>query len=339
MTLFLWPLVQLYRFFSYFHRLTFRSGLRHIVKLSKPVISVGNITVGGTGKTAVVDYLLTQLEAKGLKCCVLTRGYGRKSNATIIISETSRAEEVGDEPLWLYQKHPQAKILVSNERAKAATTINDVDVFIMDDGLQHYELARDYEIILIDSTRPDWHYDLLPLGFARESWSALLRADLVLITRANQVSDDRIDQLADRIFKTTMIDLSQSVINFKQCLDIRTSQSIEVKGVKAFLISGIANPASFERLAKDTGIIVLGHKTRDDHAVYTLENVNEYLKLAQNSGAQIALITEKDAVKWREIFKAKSSQVTLFPVGIIETSLQFEPSIENIYDAASHHFN
>jgi tetraacyldisaccharide 4'-kinase len=335
----LWPLVLLYRFFSYFHHLTFRLGMRHVVKLPKPVISVGNLTVGGTGKTAVVDYILTQIEILGLRCCVLTRGYGRKSKETIIVSNSSTAAEVGDEPLWLYQRHPTSKILVSPERAEAATKVTDVDIFIMDDGLQHFELERDYEIILIDSTRPDWHYNVLPLGFARESWSALKRADLVVLTRANQVPEARIDTIAERIFKTVMVDVSECFINFEQCEDIRTGQPLEIKNTKVFLVSGIANPRSFEKLVMDNEAQIVGHKVMDDHYVYTLESINEYIKQAQSVSAQLIMITEKDAVKWQEIFKAQGTQVMEFPIGIVWTSLLFDPPLESVYDMASHGFH
>src|ERR1700689_5275540 len=85
-------------------------------KLSKPVVSVGNLTVGGSGKTPFVDILLTEFESKNLRCCVLTRGYGRKSDKTVIVNDQSTVDEVGDEPLWLFRNHPQAKIAVGADR-------------------------------------------------------------------------------------------------------------------------------------------------------------------------------------------------------------------------------
>lgn len=312
-------------------------GLRRVIRLPRPVISIGNITVGGTGKTAVVDHLLYDFESKGLKVCVLTRGYGRTSKEDILISSEHTASQVGDEPLWLFQRHPNTKILVSSNRAEAALKIKDVDLFLMDDGFQHYELKKDFEVVLLDATRPDWHYELLPQGFARVPWKHLQRADLVVITRSNQVDDARVDEIVDRVYKTGVMDVSLSFIDFSQCMDLLGQSEFSITGKKCFLVSGIANPGSFEALTKQSGANVVRHVKEMDHAQYNSSKIAQYFEQAKKLQADLILITEKDAVKWREILKDTLSFP--IPVGVSLTQLTFDPGLEGLVDAATHNFS
>ncbi|MCC6276555.1 MAG: tetraacyldisaccharide 4'-kinase [Oligoflexia bacterium] len=334
---FLWfPFVTMYGFCAFLHRWFYEIGLRKRIRLTKPVVSVGNLTVGGTGKTAVIDHLLYDLESKGVKVCVLTRGYGRKSKETLIVDSTHSADDVGDEPLWLYQRHPQTKILVSQERAQAATTIKDVDLFLMDDGFQHHELKKDYEIVLLDTTRPTWHYRLLPQGYARESWDQLRRADIVVLTRANQAAEETIEELADKLFKLGIMDITLSSINFEHCQDILTQKEISIVGKKCLLVSGIANPESFEKLIVDSGGVVVHHVKEADHAIFSMDTISRYFEQAKQLQADQIVITEKDAVKWRSSLKESLSLP--MNVGVCLTALSFEPPLEGVADAASHHF-
>lgn len=336
MRILLWPLSLLYRFFAMADRSFYSLGLRKAIKLDKPVISVGNLTVGGTGKTPFVEALITLLENRELKCCVLTRGYGRKSKETFVVIDRSTTDQVGDEPLWLFQKHPNAQIVVSASRAEAARTIKGADVFILDDGMQHKKIEKDYQITLIDATRPDWHYQVLPLGFARESWKAIRRSDLVVITRSNLVSDRRIDELAERILKQGVLDVVECSLHFERCMEIITGNELSLVGLKVALVSGIGNPDSFEAVVKQAGALVIHHLKFADHMTYDSKTVLAALDKARASKVDALLMTEKDAVKWRE-HRPKDGVPIPCLVGIVRTRLRFHPPLPEIYDLVHHH--
>jgi tetraacyldisaccharide 4'-kinase len=334
----LWPLTVLYRVFAAADRSVYTTGFKKPVRLSKPVVSVGNLTVGGTGKTPVIDALLTNFEAKGLRCCVLTRGYGRKSEENFVVIDRSTTDQVGDEPLWLFQRHPKTQIVVSANRSEAGLAVKDADVFLLDDGLQHMKIQKDYQITLIDATRPDWHYNLLPQGFGREKWSALKRSDLVIITRSNLVSEERVDTLVERILKTGVLDVVECSIHYDRCAEIITGNELSLSGRKVALVSGIGNPSSFEAVVKQAGATIAGHLKFSDHMIYDSRAVLTALEKARSLKVDALLMTEKDAVKWREHRPRDGVPVPCL-VGVVRTRLRFNPGLPDIYDLAHHNLS
>jgi tetraacyldisaccharide 4'-kinase len=334
----LWPFSLLYRVFAYADKSVYTTGIRKPVRLPKPVISVGNLTVGGTGKTPFVDALLTSLKSKGLRPCVLTRGYGRKSEQTFVVIDRSTTDQVGDEPLWLFQRHPDAQIVVSTNRAEAGLKVKDADVFVLDDGLQHRKVEKDYQITLIDATRPDWHYNVLPYGFAREKWKAIRRSDLVVITRANLVSEKRVDDLVDKILKQGVLDVVECSIHFDKCSEIITGNELSLSGRRVALVSGIGNPESFEQIVKQTGASIVGHLRYSDHMIYDSRAVLAALEKARSLKVDALLMTEKDAVKWREN-RPKDGVPIPCLVGVVRTKLRFNPGLPDIYELAHHHIS
>src|SRR6185503_18299461 len=188
----------------------YRRGTFVTTKLDRPVVSVGNITTGGTGKTPLVEWVSKTLATHGKKVCILTRGYGRKDpHLQVIVSDgysiLSSPNEAGDEPYLLANnlKGLAAVISSADRIAAGQEAINDFgsDCFVLDDGFQHLRLARDLNIVTIDATNPWGGGSLLPYGRLRESREGLSRADCVVITRCDQVRS--LEALRSEIVKYT----------------------------------------------------------------------------------------------------------------------------------------
>src|SRR4029079_13020669 len=176
----------------------YRRGTFHTTKLDRPVISIGNITTGGTRNTTLVEYVARTIASQGKKVCILTRGYGRKDpHLQVIVSDgygvLASPAEAGDEPYLLATKLTGKSAVISSADRIAAgeEAIKDfcTECFVLDDGFQHLRLARDLNIVTIDATNPWGGGQLLPYGRLREPISGLVRADCVVITRSDQLTN------------------------------------------------------------------------------------------------------------------------------------------------------
>src|SRR5215467_484235 len=188
----------------------YRRGTFHTTKLDRPVISIGNITTGGTGKTPLVEWVARTIAAQSKKVCILTRGYGRKDpHLQVIVSDgygvLASPSEAGDEPYLLATKLTgQAAVISSADRIAAGEeAIKDfgTECFVLDDGFQHLRLARDLNIVTIDATNPWGGGSLLPYGRLRESPEGLSRADCIVLTRCDQV--ESVEGLREEILRLT----------------------------------------------------------------------------------------------------------------------------------------
>jgi tetraacyldisaccharide 4'-kinase len=336
------PFALIFSFFALIHRLLYRSGIKKKIFLTRPVISVGNLTVGGTGKTPFVDALLSQATEKKIRACVLSRGYGRTSHDTLLVSDKTNWMQVGDEPQWLFLKHKFAKILVSESRALEAKKISDVDFFILDDGRQHYKLHRNLEITLIDASKADGHYKMLPEGRAREPWQSLKRSDLIILTRVNQVETSKIEKLRIEILATQFSgQIIESQIEVTGLVDFYSNQEVATQAIrKVYLASGIANPKSFEDSVKKylSNATILKHFIFKDHESYLLLQIVEILSEVKSNGGDCLIITEKDAIKWTQILKNKltnpAHDLENVRVYVLNTKLFFKPELPDVYDLA-----
>lgn len=321
----LWPASGPYKLLKGLDQGTYKWGWRKAQKLSKPVISVGNLTTGGTGKTPVVDYFLTQIEAKGKKACVLTRGYGRSSKARVKIQDQATAI-VGDEPKWLSIRHPKSEIIVGANRIEGAKLASqDVDVFLLDDGFQHWAIDRDLDIVLIDATAPLSDYKPLPVGRLREGFKSLQRAQMVIVTKSNLASRDNRDWLIEKVgenFKGVIYESTLEVAGVGNNVNLGSSRVV--------LMSGLGNPESFETLVKvNFPVRIMGHVKFKDHHKYCAENLNQVLSESEKLQADWILTSEKDFIKIKELGASEKFCA-------IHTRLNFQPHLPDIYDLASH---
>jgi tetraacyldisaccharide 4'-kinase len=267
-----------------------------------PVISVGNITTGGTGKTPLVIWLCKFLQQKEIQCAVLTRGYKThtKKRAT---SDERRATKI-DELAILAESCPQAKTIVNPNRAEAADeAVNrfGAKVLIMDDGFQHRRLHRDLDIVTIDGTCPFGHGKLLPAGLLREPVASLKRADAAVLTRCDQISESKLSQIEKKLqlINPDMI-IAKSIHN-PICVKSPAGEKITIEQLrnrKIFAFCGIGNPDAFLNTIKSTGANLIGSKIYNDHYHYTDSDINDIHAQANRLEADLILTTHKDHTQY-----------------------------------------
>jgi tetraacyldisaccharide 4'-kinase len=275
-------------------------------RLNAKVISVGNITVGGTGKTPLVIYLGDALKTKGRKVAVLSRGYKRKYKAMFDLNENTFAkaswEEVGDEPYLLSKRLIDIPIIVTKHRTISgpyAVEKYGTEILILDDGFQHLKLKRDLDILVIDSTNPFGNGKLLPAGILREPLSALKRADVFVLTKTDQIPDiEKLKELLGRnSSKTPVVETVYRVRSIERLSDSSAVDLKEVENKKALAFSGIGNPESFGNSLKQQKIDILKHRIFPDHFIYRPKDILSLAEEAGNLGADFMITTEKDSVR------------------------------------------
>lgn len=286
----------------------YQQGWFRTERLPRPVISVGNLTVGGTGKTPVVIYLVERLTARGLRVAVLSRGYRRRSHAPQVLVSDGRQvlsgpEEAGDEPYLIARRCPQAVVAVGANRSALGRWVLSrvpVDCFLLDDGFQHLQLHRDVNLLLVDATDLAGIQAALPIGRLREPLSAATRADALLITR---VADEQAAEPVRRLLLQACGSLPSSIpVGFPaeefQRVGGNERRPLEMfRGRSAFLFSGIGNAESFPALVAGLGVTVTETLAFPDHVHYTDAMVETIRAKAKQCGADLLVTTEKDAGK------------------------------------------
>ncbi len=282
------PMSGLYGLAMKTRRALYRKGILQTHELGVPVISVGNLTTGGTGKTPLVEWIAKELAKRQRRVCILTRGYGRANETDrVVVSDgkliLSTPELAGDEPFLLAETLLNEAAVISNaDREAAARWALDnfkSDVFLLDDGFQNLRIARNLDIVTIDAMNPWGNRWLLPAGKLREPIAELARADCVVITRADD--KNRREELQREIAKVTdkPILLSQMTISdirpartsTNQNLRSVTAETIRTNPVAAFC--GIGNPeAFFSQLRRDGHKVVHAHQFRDHH-IYAQKDI------------------------------------------------------------------
>lgn len=290
----------------------YENGVFKSYSLGVPVVSVGNITVGGTGKTPMVALTAEILLGEGEKVGILTRGYGRENpKQRVLVSDGERilvqAENAGDEPFELARKLFGKVIIVADaDRVSAGIWAREkfgITTFVLDDAFQHRKVKRDTDIVLIDATNPFGNGKTLPFGILREPLKNLQRADLIVITRANLIED--VSNLKSRIRQYNQncpIYVSQnrvsSVTELKNFQAVQTTKDEGQKTkVKAFAFCALGNPNNFYDQLRQEKFDLVSTRTFPDHHFYTQKDIAELTRKARTGGAEILLTTAKDAVK------------------------------------------
>jgi tetraacyldisaccharide 4'-kinase len=315
------PLSVLYSAVTRTRLSLYRRGTFHSTKLDRPVISVGNITTGGTGKTPLVEWVARTVAAAGKKVCILTRGYGRDNpDRMVVVSDgdtvIATPSEAGDEPFLLATNLAGVAAVISNaDRAAAgneAIKQFDIDCFVLDDGFQHLRLERDLNIVTIDATNPWGGGHVLPYGHLREPLSGLSRADCIVITRRDQV--DNIDGLRSDIRRHAGdAPIFQSRMRTSRITPLHESSEALVPPVAAFC--AIGNPRSFFNAIEHRSVL---QKAFRDHHRYSQRDIDSLIAEARRAGANSLITTAKDAVKLRSLSFSLPCYV-----------LEIEPQIEN----------
>ncbi len=256
-----------------------------------PVISIGNLTTGGTGKTPLVVWLCEILRTSDRKCAVLTRGY------------KSEKGKLTDEPAILAKSCPDAHIAVNSDRcqgAEKAVSQFGANVLVMDDGFQHRRLKRDLDIVAVDATCPFGYGRMLPAGLLREPVKALKRAQAVVITRYDQVADGGIEKLEEAI-KVISPDITIAKAAHRHPYAKAIKGAVftieELKAQSIFVFCGIGNPAAFMNRLDEYGLDIVGSRVYNDHHDYTEQDLTDIYEEARYLEADMVLSTQKDWVK------------------------------------------
>jgi tetraacyldisaccharide 4'-kinase len=297
------PLALLYGAAVSRRRKAYSSGKRRAIHIGVPVIIVGNLTVGGTGKTPLVAWLAQQLSKRAWRPGIVSRGYGSRAAAAREVSESSPWEEVGDEPLLLKQR-TELPVFVGRDRVAAACELvkRGVDVIVSDDGLQHLRLARDCEIVVVDGTRGFGNGRLLPAGPLRELPERMRNADAIVINGASSNAaavqwsglydySVRMELIPEEV-RALMRNPQVVIAPEDERLTSASRQPLEAfRGQRVHALAGIGNPERFFGTLRAAGIHVIEHPFPDHHAYRARE--------LRFGDGQPVLMTEKDAVKCR----------------------------------------
>ena len=261
-----------------------------------PVISVGNLTAGGTGKTPLVAWLANYLRSKSLRVAVLTRGY--KARETV-----DTARPATDEPAELAAMCPEVPVVIDPDRvAGAAEAVRNhgAQVLLLDDGFQHRRLARDLDILTIDATLPFGYGKLLPAGLLREPLAGVARAHAAVLTRCDQATDDerlrieeRLRHINDKLVVATSVHAPVSAaVEQGNSIDLP-----ELRNKRVFGFCGIGNPQAFFGTLQRLGCVLVGSHGFDDHYHYTDRCLREVHEKAKQCGAELVVTTQKDWTK------------------------------------------
>jgi len=309
------PLGILYGAVMKTRRVLYQRGLFAVHDLGVPVISVGNITTGGTGKTPLVEWIANEAASPSRRVCILTRGYGRLNPAErVVVSDGTQiladAERAGDEALLLAEQlRGRAAVISDADRAGAARwAIANLqsDLLILDDGFQHLRVARNLDIVTIDAMNPAGNRRLLPAGILRERFSEVARADCVVITRADLAAnienlEKKVVSIADGcpIFRSRMKTSQLRSVNSSNGGAAGSNDAIKTRPAAAFCAVG--NPASFFAQLRRDGYRLCHTRAFRDHHYFRQSDIDQFAREAGAHGAEAILTTAKDEVKLRKI--------------------------------------
>jgi tetraacyldisaccharide 4'-kinase len=311
LTYLLLPLSWIYGVVVYLRNKCFDLGILKEEEFEIPIISVGNITVGGTGKTPHIEYLIRLLKNE-YKIAVLSRGYKRKTKGFILSDEQSDAETIGDEPCQIKRKFPDIVVAVDSSRRRGITNLlnsgENIDLILLDDAFQHRYVKPGLSILLIDFNRPVLEDYLLPFGQLREPVSAIERADIILVSKtpANLMAiDQRI--LVKNINLKNLQYLYFTTVARDELLpvfwDSGKVENHEIPGSKpsVLLVSGIANPAGLRALAMEISSQII-EKQYSDHHAFTAKDILAIISDFESINAKdkIIITTEKDAARFQK---------------------------------------
>jgi tetraacyldisaccharide 4'-kinase len=305
------------------NRLFDRDVLLHARRLPRPVISVGNLTTGGTGKTPAVVWLARALrERRGWKIAVLLRGYRAATG------------EPSDEEELLRGALPEATVAAGSNRYAGGSRLlardASIDAFVLDDGFQHRRLHRDVDVVLIDATNPFGYGRVLPRGMLRESTAGLTRASAVLLTRCDQSPREATDAIesAVRSRSPTLPVFRSSHRLGPVALGDRTEPIDWLRGRRVLAFAGIGNPTAFARSLEDADATVVSSMWFGDHHAYAQPDVEAIAKRAREQGVDAVVTTHKDRVKLDRLVDAAGDIGSAAPLAYVGVSLAFEADHE-----------
>lgn len=303
------PLASLYSGGIQFKNYLFDRHLIAVHRVSIPVVSIGNLTMGGTGKTPFADLCIKKLSHKH-RLGVVSRAYkaSAKAPTKVDINTPKAAAIFGDEPTWLAKQNPRAQFFVGETKwaiAQWATQQSALDVIIVDDGFQHRALHRDLDIVILDATEKWENYQLIPAGRAREGFEALARADVVVISKTNWASPESTRKLKEKIPSgKTIVELCANLTGCYKFLssDSSTQPIREFKGQDILAFASIASPQVFKNQLEELLSQKVDFVHFPDHHQFSEQDIQN---LISTLGTKKIMCTEKDAIKMQGLWPAQ----------------------------------
>ena len=285
----------------------YSSGILRAARAGVPVVSIGNLAVGGAGKTPAAIAVARRLVARGRRVAVLSRGYGAARSDARVVSDGARllldAGEGGDEPVLIARRLPGAPVLCGPRRAELARTAvreHRADALLLDDGFQHRALARDLDVVVLDAANPFGNGRLLPAGPNREPRSALRRAGLVWLSRSDQATPAAVEALRALARAETGRDPVESRHAPVALVDAALAPAgglDALRGRRVLLLAGIARPGGFRRTVASLGAEVAAEAIFPDHHRFVPGDLEGALRAADGARCELVVTTEKDAVR------------------------------------------
>jgi tetraacyldisaccharide 4'-kinase len=319
------PLSWLFAFIVFWRGKCYQWGIFSAKKLPVMVISIGNISTGGTGKTPMAEFLMRLLIEKGWHPAYLSRGYGRQTiGFRLVNAQKDSIEAVGDEALQVANKFPQLSVAVCEDRVRGVESLlqqsNQIDCIILDDAFQHRAIARDFDLVMLDGNRPPWRDHFLPFGRLREPQSAFKRADLVVVNKI--VDEDKIRSFQRHITQKIAFTrtLPQELVPFYSEKFDKLEVGQANKRV-CVLFSGIGNNEHFLLEVRKLGIVVMRNYRFSDHHKYRAGEIEKIVRRYKRLVAEqyavaspIIITTEKDYFRLRKMdwFEAQFADVPFY---------------------------
>jgi tetraacyldisaccharide 4'-kinase len=306
----------------------YKNGVVKSTRLPIKVISIGNITTGGTGKTPLVEFMARNLLEKNKKVAILSRGYGgndplQKNN-----------DNVNDECIILRENLQDVPVFAGKDRVKngeRAIMDYDVDCLILDDGFQHLKLKRDLDIVVIDSLNPFGGENLIPRGSLREPLKSLGRADLFIISHCNQSREQNIKSIYTKLNHVNndapVCESIHRPVHIENITDGSILEPEWLNGKRIYGLSAIGNPESFTYTLKGLGADLIKHRKFHDHHNYNKEEIIDIISEAKLLNADAIVVTQKDIVKIRNM------DIKGFNILSLKIEIQITKGIE-LYDEA-----
>lgn len=324
------PLVPLYGAGVALRNWFFDRGMCESVEVGAPVISIGNIDAGGTGKTPFVEFVARKLALMGRRVAIVSRGYGRVTKGLVVASDGTpidvQAAAVGDEPAQMASKLSGVRVVVDEDRvrgARHAVSVLGADVVVLDDGFQHRSLRRTIDLVLIPASKaiePEW---LLPAGNRREPSSALRRATMVAVSQCE--SDDQF-RLAKQVLAVVtdrpVIGLGSRIAAVRRATSKFSIDLPGLKGKSVFAFSGIGTPEAFELTLKTLGIVLRAHAVFADHHEYSLSDLRSIEEQIAKHAPEYVMTTEKDVARLSSGKGPAKSFLDTIPLYYIEIEQQ-----------------
>ncbi|MCH5335050.1 MAG: tetraacyldisaccharide 4'-kinase [Alistipes sp.] len=295
------PAAWLYKMAVTFRHRLFDWGVLKSEKFDIPIVCIGNVTVGGTGKTPMAEMILGYM-SRLHRVALLSRGYGRRTKGYVEVSLSSDYRNVGDEPLQIKMKFPDVVVVVCEKRAEAIRRIRaehpEIDLIVMDDGFQHRYVEPKINIVMVDATQPVQNDSMLPAGRLRDIPEMLYRAHYFVVTKC-PVDMKPIDR---RVMHKVLVTMAYQKIYFTRFESFRPEPLYDEApdnvdfGREVIALSGIGNPGPFiEEMKRRYNVVET--VTFGDHHVYTRNDMRRLLQLCSDHPGAVIVTTEKDAVK------------------------------------------